>query len=208
MKISATPVQGKKRAQVEDPRATVEAVAQRGGDQHADEGADERARGASLRRAAASAWPSRKSEVSMPSADDRGEGEDAEAQDAAVGERAFDADAWSSPLMLVAVRRIQNSIQVTTMAARTSPALEELLGGLLRPPMVTTARAPPRGSARARPPRRPDPAEMAVIPGPREVGQHDADDEGRLDALAEPGERPAVKNPRSNDVRSCGGKRE
>ena len=108
----------------------------------ADERADQGAGRPASRVVAAVAWPSRKRRRLDPLADDRGEGEDRQGPDAAIGERAVDA-AWSSPLMFAAVRRIQKSIQVTTPAARSIALPSKYCSaGELRPPMVSHRTTP------------------------------------------------------------------
>ena len=65
---------------------------------------------------AADAWPTRNSEVSTPSRMTATKASTASAL-ADPASSALSTAAWSSPLTLAAWRRIQNSIQVTTVAA-------------------------------------------------------------------------------------------
>ena len=139
---------------------------------------------------AAVAWPMRNSAVSMPS------------RITAVKARterprmppcmsARSTPAWSSPLMFAAVRRIQKSIHVTTPAA-TSIAMPSKIcsAGSSSPPIVLKSTSPMTtlsDDRNARP--EPDRPEVALVPGLGEVRQDDADDEGRLDALAQAGQQ-------------------
>ena len=93
--------------------------------------------------------------------------------------------------MFIAVRRIQNSIHVTTLAA-TSIAMPSKIcsAGSSSPPMVLKSTSPMTTlSATRRAGPEPDLPEVPLVPGLREVRHDDADDEGRLDALAQAGQQ-------------------
>ena len=142
-------------------------------------------------RAAACVCPSRKSAVSIPS------------RITAVKARAVrphkvpsvrtrSTDACSSFRTPAAWRRIQNSIQVTTAAATTIAMPSKICSaGSENSPMVAKSTMPTtRLTPAGRRDTQPDLAEVAAVPGARQIGEHDAHDEGRLDPFAEAGQQP------------------
>ena len=94
--------------------------------------------------------------------------------------------------MFADVRRIQNSIQVTTAAAMTIAKPSKICSaGSSRPPIVVNSTRPITDAERDRGPRaEPDLAEVPLVSGPGEIGEDDADDERRLDAFTQPGQKP------------------
>ena len=116
----------------------------------------------------------------------------ARAVDRAVVERRSTA-AWSSPLTLAAWRRIQNSIQVTTPAARSSVAASNSCSyGSWKLPTVTIQREPEDGAQDDRQPgAEEDLGEVSRVAGLGQIGADDGDDERRLDALAKAGQQAA-----------------
>ena len=115
-----------------------------------------------------------------------------------VGERPIEGGMELALDAEAAWRRIQNSIQVTTPAASS----------IVRPSKICSygasrARRPSRTGRRRRPRLTPTAATVPAqirpkwrsVPGPGEVGEDDAHDQRRLDALAEAGQEAAGEGP-------------
>ena len=100
--------------------------------------------------------------------------------------------AWSAPRTLPDWRRIQNSIHVTTEAARSIARPSKTCSqgaGVAHGHEQGDAGDQAHHDRRSRP--GPDPAEVAAVPRARQVREQDADDQGRLHAFAEAGQQAA-----------------
>ena len=139
---------------------------------------------------AAVAWPIRKSAVSMPSRMTAVKARIASPK-MPPSTSARSTPACSVPLMLAEVRRIQNSIQVTTAAAMSIAKPSKICSaGSSKPPIVTNRTTPTAMlRATARPGAQPDLAEVPLVPGLCQIGEDDAHDERSLDALAKAGQQ-------------------
>ena len=141
---------------------------------------------------AAVTCPSRKRDVSMPSRMTAVKARIESAQ-APPSVRARSMPACSSPLMLAdgAAHPEEHPGHDGGGQQHGSP-LEDLLRRRLKPADASpTAPAPiTDADAERRHHARPDATEIALVAGLGQVGEHDAHDQGRLDALAEAGEQP------------------
>ena len=123
-------------------------------------------------------------------ADDRREGEEREAEDPAVHQGAVDAGMQLALDVRRGAAHPEEHPGDDTGGDEHRDALEDLLGRLLQPTDGVEEDEPDDDAQHDRHAgSEPDRPEVALVPGLREVRQDDADDEGRLDALAQAGQQ-------------------